>query len=75
MKKFYEDYIYTAAAYTVSFSQSTYSVEEDSGSVEIQLLLSEVTSVDVIIEVLSMDDSTNGKFQLNLPCVTSYVTI
>ena len=64
MKQFYEDYIYTAAAYTVSFSQSTHSVDEDSGSVEIQLLLSEVTLSDVIIEVLSMDDSTNGKSSL-----------
>ena len=46
----------------MKFNQSMYSVYEYSGSVEIQLLLSEVTSTDVIIEVLSMEDSANGNF-------------
>ena len=44
----------------MNFSQSTYSVYEDSGLVEIQLFLSNVTSTDVNIEVLSMDDLSNG---------------
>lgn len=54
-------YFHTAAAYTVSLSHSTYSVNEDSGSIEIQLLLSDSISVDVTIELLSVDDSANGK--------------
>lgn len=45
----------------MSFNQSTYSVYEDSGSVEIQMSLSGVTATDVTIEVLSMDGSANGK--------------
>ena len=51
-----------AKANTVSFSQSAYRVNEDSGSVEIQLILSNSTSADVYIEILTEGGTANGKY-------------
>ena len=51
-----------AKANTVSFSQSAYRVNEDSGSVEIQLILSNSTSADVNIEILTEGGTANGKY-------------
>ena len=51
-----------AKANTVSFSQSAYRVNEDSGSVEIQLILSNSTSTDVNIEILTEGGTANGKY-------------
>ena len=51
-----------AKANTVSFSQSAYRVNEDGGSVEIQLIISNSTSADVTIEVLTEGGTANGKY-------------
>ena len=53
---------YLAKANSLSFSESTYSIDEDGGSVEIQLILSNSTMSDVTIEVLSVGGSANGEY-------------
>lgn len=51
-----------AKADTLSFSQSIYTVSEDGGSVEIQMILSNSSSTDVSIEVLSVGGTANGEY-------------
>ena len=60
---------YLAKANSLSFSESTYSIDEDGGSVEIQLILSNSTMSDVIIEVLSVGGSANGEHWIYNPMV------
>lgn len=44
----------------VSFELSTYNVEENSGSLELALVLSNPSSIPIAIQVLTTDGSTNG---------------
>ena len=48
-------------AVTVSFSQSTYSVNEDDGVVQPVLVLSNPTSTDITVQVRSNDNTATGK--------------
>ena len=58
---------YTIIDATVSFEQQTYTVEEAEEMVVLTLVLSNPSSTDISIEVLSIDGSTTGK-QLTIPC-------
>ena len=55
--RFFSPYI----AATVSFSQSTYSVGENNGVLQPMLTLSNPSSTDITVEVLSSDESAIGK--------------
>ena len=44
----------------VAFNQSLYRVGEDDGSVKITLVLSKPLSYNIIVQVVSMDDSARG---------------
>ena len=48
---------------SVNFSQSTYSIEEDDGPVQLMLLLSNPSPTDITVEVYSIDinGSASGK--------------
>ena len=45
-------------ATTVSFNQSTYSVNEDDGPAQPVLVLSNPSSTDITVQVISSDDIT-----------------
>ena len=49
---------------SVNFSQSTYSVNENSGVIQPVLVLSNPSSTDITIEVTSTDGSATGKLML-----------
>lgn len=51
---------YTAPAYTVSFTQSTYSVGESSGPVMVTLALSYPALTDVTVAVFTANGSATG---------------
>ena len=57
----YEYVVYHLLATTVMFSEIIYSVNEDSGSVQPVLVLSNSTSNDITIEVLNIDGSAFGE--------------
>ena len=46
---------------TITFTQSTYSVDEDDGPAQPVLVLSNPSSTDVTISVFSTDGSATGK--------------
>ena len=46
---------------TVNFDQSTYSIDEDKGSVQLLLELSNPSTTDITIRVFSSDGSATGK--------------
>ena len=50
-----------ATAITVSFSQSTYTVGEDDGVVQPVLVLSNPSSTDITVQVISTDNTATGK--------------
>ena len=52
--------MYIAA--TVSFGQSAYSVIENNGQIPLMLTLSNPSSTDITVEVLSIDESAIGKY-------------
>ena len=52
-------FYYTAA--TVSFVQSTYLADESIESVEIEMILSNQSSVDLVVQVTSSDIQATGK--------------
>ena len=54
--------ICTFTAITVKFSQTTYSVNEDVGSVQFQLVLSGPSSTATIVEVNNTDGSATGEY-------------
>ena len=56
---------------TVNFEQMIYNVDEDSGPVQPVLVLSNPSSISVIIEVLSTDGSAAGKYAYFLLCFIS----
>ena len=47
---------------SVKFSQSAYSVGENSGMVQITLVLSNPSSTDITIQVTNTDGSANGEY-------------
>ena len=49
-------------AITVMFTEMMYSVDEDGGSVEIGLKLSNPSSTDTIVEVSTTDRSATGEY-------------
>ena len=46
---------------TVNFSQSLYSVDENGGSVEIVMILSNPSPSDITVQVLNTEGSATGK--------------
>jgi len=46
---------------TVSFNQSTYSVDEDDGPAQPVLVLSSPSSTDITVQVFSTDGTATGK--------------
>ena len=58
-------------AITVTFSQSTYSADEDSGVVQPVLNFSNPSSTNITIQVRSIDNTTTGKI-ITLLCYTTY---
>ena len=45
---------------SVSFNQSTYSVDEDDGAAQPVLVLSNPSSTDITVQVISSDDTAIG---------------
>ena len=54
--------LYVAA--TVNFTQSVYNVNEGSGVVQVTLVLSNPSSVDITVEALNTDESATGDLTL-----------
>ena len=52
-------FVYVAA--TISFNQSSYSIEENDGPVQIGIILSNPSSTDIMIEVLNIHEPATGK--------------
>ena len=46
----------------VNFDQSTYSTDEDKGSVQLVLILSNPSATDITVRVFSDDGSATGKY-------------
>ena len=46
---------------TVSFSQSMYNVDEDDGEIQVVLVLSNPSSVDIIVQVVDNSSTAMGK--------------
>ena len=53
---------YTFTAIEVNFSQAVYIVNENSGVVQIQLIFSNPSSIDIAIEVNNEDINATGVF-------------
>ena len=51
----------TLIAIMINFSQPVYSIDEDSGEVEIQLLFSNPSSTVITVEVTSEEINATGK--------------
>ena len=57
-------YMYHVICYvviTVSFNQSTYSVNENSGPVQPVLVLSNPSTIDITVEIMNNDNTAIGK--------------
>ena len=54
-------YSYHFVDIVVNFEEFTYSVDEDNGTVELVLLLSDSLSTDVTIQVVTTDGSATGE--------------
>ena len=54
--------IYDLTAISISFNQSSYSVNETVGSLQALLVLSNPSSANMTVIVLSDDDTANGKY-------------
>ena len=54
----------------ISFNQSTYSVDEDSGSVKPVLLLNNPSLNDFTMRVLSINESASGKLITSMKLAT-----
>ena len=46
---------------TVAFNQSTYSVNENSGPVQPVLVLSNLSTIDITVEIMNNDNTAIGK--------------
>ena len=49
------------AALTVFFRESSYSVVESNGSVQLELVLNSSSSKDIIVNIFSINDSASGE--------------
>ena len=45
---------------TITFSQSTYTTDEDSGAVQVELVFSNPSMTDITVQVNTIDITTNG---------------
>ena len=54
--------IHNLTAITISFNESTYRVNETAGHVDAVLVLSNPSSANITVTVLSIDDSTVGEY-------------
>ena len=52
-------YINTIAI-TITFSQSTYTTDEDSGAVQVELAFSNPSMTDITVQINTIDITTNG---------------
>jgi len=59
-------YINVFTAIEINFSQPMYSVDEDNGVVEIQLIFSNPSSIDMTIKVNSEEINATSKFKLSI---------
>ena len=59
----------------VRFSQSTYRINEHDGSATFTLALSNPSSFNITVQVLSMDGSATGKYASILVGYHSYVML
>ena len=50
-------------ALTVSFSQSTYSINEDVGSIQLTIVLSNSSSADITVQVVDDDNTATGEYR------------
>ena len=57
----------------MSFVQSTYVVDETDESVEIEMILSNQSSIDVVVQVTSSDMQAIGKHLANVPSLLKRV--
>ena len=53
---------------SVEFSEATYRVREDGGSVSVTVVLSGATQRDVLVEVFTADGSADGEFYILFVC-------
>ena len=53
---------------SVEFSEATYRVREDGGSVSVTVVLSGAAQRDVLVEVFTTDDSADGEFYTLFVC-------
>ena len=51
--------MYTIAI-TITFSQSTYTTDEDSGAVQVELVFSNPSMTDITVQVNTIDITANG---------------
>jgi len=58
-------YIHVFTAIEINFNQPTYSVDEDNGVVEIQLIFSNPSSIDMTIDINSEEINATSKFKIN----------
>lgn len=55
-------HLYFDLAITVMFGQSMYSANEDTGSIQVELVLSGESSTDITVRVFSTDGSATGEY-------------
>jgi len=58
-------YIHVFTAIEINFSRPIYSVDEDNGVVEIQLIFSNPSSIDVTVEVNNKEINATSKVKSN----------
>ena len=56
---------YIAAAFMVNFSQTTYSIDEDSGLVQPELVLSDSSLTSTTVHVFTTDGSATGNIHIH----------
>ena len=56
------DFTFIFLALCVNFSQSLYNIDENKGPVQLMLILSYPSTIDIIVTVFSNDESATGKY-------------
>ena len=64
-----------AFATSVSFSQSTYSVDEDDGLIQPVLILSNLSMTEITVEIKCSDGATTGMLFLILQIINFHIVI
>ena len=54
--------MYVVATIAIAFDQSTYSINEDVGYIQLTLVLSNPSSTDITIQVTTTDKTATGKY-------------